>query len=53
MFAAALRIFLYIFGPKIPSGWDIDMEIAVFVVCLVRSIIDYYSSWDFYFPTKG
>ena len=51
--AAALLIFLYIFGPKILSGWDIDMEIVVFVVCLVRSIIDYYSSWDFYFPPKG
>jgi hypothetical protein len=53
MLTAALLIFLYIFGPKILSGWDIDMEIAVFVVCLVRSIIDYYSCWDFYFPTKG
>ena len=29
MLAAALLIFLYIFGPKILSGWDIDMEIAV------------------------
>ena len=53
LFTAALLSLLYIFGPKILSGWDIDMEIAVFVICLVRSIIDYYSSWDFYFPTKG
>jgi hypothetical protein len=53
LLTAALLIFLYIFGPKILSGWDIDMEIAVFVVCLVRTIIDYYGSWDFYFPPKG
>jgi hypothetical protein len=46
----ALLVFLYIFGPKILDGWNTEMEISVFVLCLIRTVIDYYSCWDFYFP---
>jgi hypothetical protein len=41
---------LYIVGPKILGAWTAEMEILVIVVCFIRTVIDYYSCWDFYFP---
>jgi hypothetical protein len=48
--AVAVLILLYIFGPRLLGGWNYEMEIAVLVVCALRTVVDYYTCWDFYYP---
>jgi hypothetical protein len=48
--AIATLILMYIFGPRLVGGWNYEMEIAVLVICALRTIIDYYACWEFYYP---
>ena len=49
--AVVVLIVLYIFAPPLLSGRDSDeFKICILLVCIVRTIIDYYVSWDFYYP---
>jgi hypothetical protein len=48
--AAAILVLAYIFGPPLLQGWNIEMKIVVLLICLLRTITDYYWSWDFYYP---
>lgn len=51
--AAAVLVVLYIFGPALVGGWNDEMKICVLLVCLLRTVADYYSCWDFYYPGWG
>jgi hypothetical protein len=50
LIAATLLFFVAILGPTLLNGWGDEMKQLVFVICLVRTIADYITSWDFYYP---
>src|SRR5262249_25897952 len=47
---AALFVFSK-FGPSLLGGWGYEMQQLIFVTCVLRTIADYITSWDFYYPT--
>jgi hypothetical protein len=53
LFTAVALVVLQVFGPPLTGGWNSEMKLVVFVVCFLRTILDYYLSWDFYYPLDG
>jgi hypothetical protein len=53
LIAAAVITLATIFGPPLVGGWGTDMKIAIFVICFIRTAVDYYICWDFYYPTTN
>jgi hypothetical protein len=52
-FATFLLMFgLSKFGPPLLNGWGTEMKQFVFLLCLGRTIADYSTSWEFYFPAR-
>jgi hypothetical protein len=52
-FATFLLMFaLSKFGPPLLNGWGIEMKQCVFLLCLGRTIADYSTSWEFYYPAR-
>jgi hypothetical protein len=50
VFAPGLALFLIV-GPDQPGGHlDLPVAIALMVITIARSALDYATSWDFYFP---
>jgi hypothetical protein len=49
LFGAAFFVLLSSFGPALVDGWQ-NMMLLVFVGCFVRTALDYYFCWDFYYP---
>jgi hypothetical protein len=50
LIAVAVLLVLIIFGPRLLGGWDTEMKLCVFAVCLFRTIADYIACWTFYYP---
>lgn len=52
--AMATLFFLSRLGPGLLSGWGDEMKQLVFLICFLRTMADYITSWDFYYPApKG
>lgn len=51
--AGVLLFALAKLGPPLLGGWADTMNQLVFVICLVRTIADYITSWDFYYPPQS
>ena len=51
--AGVLLFALAKLGPPLLGGWGDVMNQLVFVICLIRTIADYITSWDFYYPPKS
>ena len=52
LIAGFILFFATIFGPKLLNGWGMEMQQIIFAVIFIRTVIDYYTSWDFYYPKK-
>jgi hypothetical protein len=52
LFSVVILYVLSKFGPPLLNGWGDDIKQLIFLVCIIRTIADYMSSWDFYFPQK-
>jgi hypothetical protein len=48
-------VFLFLlseFGPPLLGGWNPGMQKLVFLLSLGRTVVDYSTSWHFYFPPR-
>jgi hypothetical protein len=40
------------FGPPLLGGWGDEMQELVFLLSLIRTVVDYSTSWSFYYPPR-
>jgi hypothetical protein len=52
LFAVVALFLIAKFGPPLLGGWNDTMQQIICMVCMFRTIIDYITSWSFYYPQK-
>jgi hypothetical protein len=47
--ASAILVVFYLLAPPLLGGWQ-NMDVLILTGCILRTALDYYFCWDFYYP---